>query len=81
MGMAAAGLTRVRKSILPSEGDTWSAIAGRELSALAEEDAVSKLQSWNLHVFMRAAAGMGRAGSTNPILPSDVIFIEPPLAH
>ena len=48
---------------------------------MAEDDAVSQLQSWNLHVFMRAAAGMGRAGSANPILPSDVIFVEPPLAN
>jgi hypothetical protein len=80
MVMAIEGLTRVRKSILPSEGDTWSQIAGRHLPDLAEDDAVSRLQSWNLHVFMRAAAGMGGGASGNPILPSDVIFIEPPLA-
>jgi hypothetical protein len=78
--MAVEGLTQVRKSILPSEGDTWNEIAKRELPGLAEDDAVAKLQSWNLHVFMRAAAGMGHAGSANPILPSDVIFVEPPLA-
>tara|TARA_R110000764_G_scaffold117528_4_gene204763 strand:- start:31049 stop:31288 length:240 start_codon:yes stop_codon:yes gene_type:complete len=79
--MSNQGLTRVRKSILPSEGDTWNQIAGRELPGVAEDDAVSQLQSWNLHVFMRAAAGIGRAGSANPILPSDVIFVEPPLAN
>jgi len=38
------------------------------------------LQSWNLHVFMRAAGGVGRMRGDNPILPSDVIFIEPPKA-
>lgn len=79
--MPVESLSRVRKSILPSEGDTWADIAGRELPGVAEDEAVSKLQSWNLHVFMRAAAGMGRAGSANPILPSDVIFVEPPLAN
>ncbi len=72
-------LSRVRKSILPLEGDDWSQIAHRELPDVSEEDAVSSLQSWNLHVFMRAAARMG-TGSHN-ILPSDVIFIEPPLAQ
>jgi len=79
--MPVKGLSRVRKSILPFEGDTWAAIAGRELPGISEDEAVSQLQSWNLHVFMRAAAGMGRAGSTNPILPSDVLFAEPPLAN
>ena len=70
-------LSRVRKSILPVEGDNWAEIAARELPGVAEADAVSRLQSWNLHVYMRANARMGVAGK--PILPSDVIFVEPPL--
>lgn len=78
--MPVDGLSRVRKSIRPSEEDTWAAIAGREFPAVGADEAIANLQSWNLHVFMRAAAGMGRAGSANPILPSDVIFVEPPLA-
>jgi hypothetical protein len=36
------------------------------------------LQSWNLHVFMRPAAPEGSSRHGNPILPSDVIFVEPP---
>tara|TARA_R110002033_G_scaffold57250_2_gene106249 strand:+ start:5011 stop:5247 length:237 start_codon:yes stop_codon:yes gene_type:complete len=72
-------LSRVRKSILPQVGDDWSHIASRELPDLSEKDAIASLQSWNLHVYMRAAARMG-TGSNN-ILPSDVIFVEPPLVH
>ena len=77
--MTAGELSRVRKSILPRPGDTWTEIAARELPGLAAEEAVSSLQSWNLHVFMRAAARMGSA--VKPILPSDVIFVEPPQAR
>lgn len=76
--MTLEGLSRVRKSVLPLPGDTWADIAARELPDLPEAGAVSKLQSWNLHVFMRAAR-MGDAPT--PILPSDVIFVEPPQAR
>jgi hypothetical protein len=68
----------VRRSIFPEQGDTWNTIAARELAGVAEADAVSQLQSWNLHVFMRPAAPEGSPRHGNPILPSDVIFLEPP---
>ncbi len=71
-------LSRVRRSIAPLVGDTWADLAGRELPGTPEGEAVSQLQSWNLHVFMRAAIQID--GQTNPILPSDVIFLEPPLS-
>ncbi|TNF90305.1 MAG: hypothetical protein EP301_01330 [Gammaproteobacteria bacterium] len=70
---------RVRRSIFPSEGDTWESIAERELGGSGEEN-LGQLQSWNLHVFMRPAAPEGSARAGNPILPSDVVFLEPPLA-
>jgi hypothetical protein len=73
-------LSVVRRSILPRAGDSWASIAERELPKLKTADAVSRLQSWNLHVFMRAPAPEGSPRAGNPILPSDVIFIEPPLA-
>jgi hypothetical protein len=76
----AATLSPVRRSILPHDGDSWQSIAKRELPDTAESDAVAMLQSWNLHVFMRAAGGVGRLRSDNPILPSDVIFVEQPRA-
>ena len=78
--MSGDTLSRVRRSILPSQGDDWAAIAKRELADMDEAEAVADLQSWNLHVFMRAPAPEGSPRAGNPILPSDVIFIEPPLA-
>lgn len=76
--MAGNTLSRVRRSVLPEAGDTWADIARRELTDTPEADAVGALQSWNLHVFARASMRMGKG--SNPILPSDVIFVEPPLA-
>lgn len=71
-------LSPVRRSIHPRADDTWQTIAARELPDLAEAEAVQLLQSLNLHVFMRPAAPAGSPRQGNPILPSDVIFIEPP---
>ena len=73
-------LRTIRRSTTPVEGDTWASIARRALPGLDEKAAVSQLQSWNLHVFMRAAGAMAAPGGGNPILPSDVVFVEPPLA-
>lgn len=78
--MSTTELARVRKSILPQPADTWASIARRELPDMEEDAAISALQSWNLHVFMRAPAPEGSPRAGNPILPSDVIFIEAPLA-
>ena len=68
----------VRRAIHPQAGDTWQSIAARELREQPEEQAVQLLQSLNLHVFMRPAAPAGSPREGNPILPSDVIFLEPP---
>jgi hypothetical protein len=76
----AATLTRIRRSISPAADDTWQTIASRELPELPSEQAVQTLQSMNLHVFMRPAAPEGSPRAGNPILPSDVIFLEPPPA-
>ena len=62
-----------RKFVRPEPNDEWADIAARALPDVASADAVAQLQSWNIHVFMRAA------GQGGPILPSDVIFVEPPL--
>jgi hypothetical protein len=75
-----AQLAPVRKSVLPRAGDRWETIAQREMPETPEAEAVSLLQSWNLHVFIRAIGGVGRVRGDNPILPSDVIFVEPPRA-
>lgn len=70
----------VRRSIFPGPDDTWETIAGRELAGMDTAEAVSNLQSWNLHVFARRTLSQApRAG--NPILPSDIIFVEAPRAQ
>ena len=74
-------LSTTRKAIFPVEGDNWETIADRELASLSAEEAVSQLQSWNLHVFMRRVAGKDSHQRLSEILPSDVIFLEPPLAE
>jgi hypothetical protein len=68
----------VRRSIFPQADDTWESIAARELPDMDPDTAASQLQSWNMHVFMRPAAMAGSPRQGNPILPSDVIFLEPP---
>lgn len=72
--------TPARRSIFPQDGDGWASIAVRELRGTRAEEAVNLLQSWNLHVFMRPAAA-DSTGQGNPILPSDIIFVEPPKAE
>lgn len=76
--MRSTRLRPVRRCTSPQKGDTWSTVARRELADMPEADAVSLLQSVNLHVFMRPAAAAGSPREGNPILPSDVIFLEPP---
>ena len=71
-------LSILRKSIFPIENDDWQSIAARELTDLPTDDAVSQLQSWNLHVFMRRVAGKDSHQQLSNILPSDIIFLEPP---
>ena len=65
----------VRRCIFPQDEDSWESIAAREFPQSDQASMVGQLQSWNMHVFMRAAA------SGNPILPSDVIFLEAPQAQ
>ena len=67
-----------RKSVFPLAEDTWESIAERELGDMPLDEAVSSLQSWNLHVFARPAAPEGSPRAANPILPSDILFLEPP---
>lgn len=73
-------LNAVRRSTFPLDGDTWDSIATREFPQEDPATVASQLQSWNMHVFMRPAAAAGSPREGNPILPSDVIFLEPPLA-
>ncbi len=62
-----------RRFVSPRPGDDLAAIAARELPGL--DGAEHQLLSWNLHLAARAgASGIG-------LLPSDVVFVEPPPAR
>lgn len=69
-----------RRYVLPLATDDWASIAARELPQLDAAAAVSLLQSCNLHVYMRPSPPPDSPRAGNPILPSDVIFLEPPPA-
>ncbi|MAT06037.1 MAG: hypothetical protein CL424_13445 [Acidimicrobiaceae bacterium] len=61
-----------RRFTTPQPDDDLAAIAARELPDT--DDAEQQLLSWNLH--LAARAGLGRSVG---LLPSDVVFTEPPL--
>ena len=67
-------------TIHPAPGDTWATIAEAHLPDEDSERAISQLQSWNLHIFARRIAPKPDGSPANPILPSDIVFLEPPLA-
>jgi hypothetical protein len=60
-----------RAYVFPQLGEGLAEIAARELPGV--EGADRQLLSWNLH--LAARAGLGRSVG---LLPSDVVFIEPP---
>jgi hypothetical protein len=66
-------LMQARTYIFPKTGDDFASIAAREMPGV--EGASEQLLSWNLH--LAARAGLGRSVG---LLPSDVVFTEPPLA-
>lgn len=67
-------LTRQRRFVTPGPDETVEALARRALPDTELQAAVDGIKSWNLHVFvMRRPPGL--------MLGSDVIFVEPPLAH
>lgn len=63
-----------RRFVFPREGDDLAAVAARELPDV--DGAEQQLLSWNLH--LAARAGLGRSVG---LLPSDVVFTEPPQAR
>jgi hypothetical protein len=64
---------QARAYVFPHPGDDFTTIAARELPNT--EGAAEQLLSWNLH--LAARAGLGRSVG---LLPSDVVFTEPPAA-
>lgn len=63
-----------RSYVLPNDGDDLAAIAASELPGV--DGAEQQLLSWNLH--LAARAGLGRSVG---LLPSDIVFTEPPPAR
>lgn len=59
-----------RQYVFPQAGDDLAAIAARELPGV--DDAAQQFLSWNLHLAARRTIGL---------LPSDVVFTEPPPAR
>ena len=57
--------------MFPQSGDDLASIAARELPGI--DDAEQQLASWNLHLAARAGLGRGVG-----LLPSDIVFTEPP---
>ena len=80
MQTAQTTLSARRRSVHPQAGDTWKTIAKREMPLEPAEVAVAQLQSWNLHVFARRVIDDATGEMGNPILPSDILFMEPPLS-
>ena len=62
----------IRSYVLPADGDDLAGVAARELPGV--DGAEQQLLSWNLH--LAARAGLGRSVG---LLPSDIVFTEPPL--
>ena len=61
-----------RQHVYPQPGDDLAAIAERALPGV--DGGEQQLLSWNLH--LAARAGLGRSVG---LLPSDIVFVEPPL--
>jgi len=80
MSTPVSSATQARRFIRPLPSDDWESIAARELSDQPLEEASNQLQSWNFHVFMRITPQNASGAAGNPILPSDIIFLEPPAA-
>ena len=59
-----------RQHVFPEAGDDLATIAARELPDV--DGAEQQLLSWNLHLAARRTVGL---------LPSDIVFTEPPLAR
>ena len=64
-------LTTQRRFVTPLADETVEDLAARAMPGEPPEDAVARIKSWNLHIFvMRRPAGL--------LLGSDVVFVEPP---
>ena len=63
-----------RRYVYPEPGDTISSLATRLLPG--DDDAVSRLLSWNLHLALRPYP----PGDAGEVLCTDIVYVEPPPA-
>ena len=64
----------VRRYVHPRPGDTLTSLAAREAPDLA--GGADQLLAWNLHLAMRVFP----VGEPGEVLPSDIVYVEPPRA-
>ena len=67
-------LTPQRRTATLAPGESLETFAARVLPAISVAAAIDQLKGWNLHIFL------GRR-PPGQIIGSDIVFIEPPLAH
>lgn len=63
-----------RRYVHPRPGDTLTAIAERE--HLDGATGAQELLAWNMHLAMRVFP----VGVPGEVLPSDIVYVEPPTA-
>jgi len=65
-------LTVQRRFVTPRADESLEQLAARAMPDTPLDEAMTLIQSWNLHIFaMRKPRGL--------MLGSDVVFVEPPL--
>ena len=63
-----------RRYVHPSPGDTLTSLAVRELPGAP--GGADQLLAWNMHLAMRVFP----VGAPGEVLPSDIVYVEPPEA-
>jgi hypothetical protein len=63
-------LTSQRACVQPEPDETFAELVARVMPDETSDSAFEKLQSWNLHIFLRRPSGL--------LLGSDIVFVEPP---
>ncbi len=62
-----------RRSVHPAPGDTLVTLSARVMPD--NPDGAQQLMAWNLHLALRPFP----AGAPGEILPTDIVYVEPPL--
>ncbi len=63
-------MTNARACVQPEPDETFEQLIERVMPNETPENALEKLKTWNLHIFLRRPSGV--------LLGSDIVFTEPP---